>query len=570
MKDISHIVRLMWNEKRDIWLTVLLGFLAGITGIALFASSGYLISKAALLPPLYTLTVMLALLKLAGIARALSRYAERLVSHRATFTILKDVRASFYEKLEPMVPRIFNTYRSGDLLSRIVGDVENLQNFFLRVFYPPVVFLFVFLSTIAFVSFYSVPIAMMLLAGMVLTGMVIPAYFAYRQKKLDDSVRDMRSLFSSEAAEFYYGYRDLKIYGQTADKEEYLRRLSNILADKQAQLDNRVNQTQSINTAITVLINCGILTLGAYQAAAGELNGLYLAMLVMISLNVFEFAVPMAAFPVYYEESRRASKRLYSFSEEPFLREGKNQDDITKDGFSIHVKNVHYSYGTAGSGLKGVTVTFPQGSKTAVVGPSGSGKSTLLMLLMKMYEPESGEITLNEKPLSDISSESLWEGCNIVLQDNHFFYGTIRENLMIAVKEETEDAELIHALIEAGLENKRLDDVVLEKGDNLSGGEKQKLAIARILLKKAGLWLLDEPTASMDLLSEQSIHNTLFKHTRHQTLILVSHRLTGLEKMDQIIVMDQGRILEKGSYAELMRRKGYFYGLKQIEQEVLV
>ncbi|KEZ50217.1 thiol reductant ABC exporter subunit CydC [Metabacillus indicus] len=570
MKDISHIVRLMWNEKRDIWLTVLLGFLAGITGIALFASSGYLISKAALLPPLYTLTVMLALLKLAGIARALSRYAERLVSHRATFTILKDVRASFYEKLEPMVPRIFNTYRSGDLLSRIVGDVENLQNFFLRVFYPPVVFLFVFLSTIAFVSFYSVPIAMMLLAGMVLTGMAIPAYFAYRQKKWDDSVRDMRSLFSSEAAEFYYGYRDLKIYGQTAEKEEKLRRLSDLLADKQAQLDNRVNQTQSINTAITVIINCGILALGAYQAAAGELNGLYLAMLVMISLNVFEFAVPMAAFPVYYEESRRASKRLYSFPEEPVLQEEKKQDDITQDGFSIHVKNVHYSYGAAGSGLKGVTVAFPQGSKTAVVGPSGSGKSTLLMLLMKMYEPESGEITLNEKPLADIISESLWEGCNIVLQDNHFFYGTIRENLLIAVKEEAEDADLLHALKEAGLENKRLDDLVLEKGDNLSGGEKQKLAIARILLKKAGLWLLDEPTASMDLLSEQSIHNTLFEHARHQTLILVSHRLTGLEKMDQIIVMDQGRILEKGPYEELMRRKGYFYGLKQIEQEVLV
>ncbi|MGP1907641.1 thiol reductant ABC exporter subunit CydC [Metabacillus sp. JX24] len=570
MKDISHIARLMWNEKKDIWLTVLLGFLAGITGIALFASSGYLISKAALLPPLYTLTVMLALLKLAGIARALSRYAERLVSHRATFTILKDVRASFYEKLEPMVPRIFNTYRSGDLLSRIVGDVENLQNFFLRVFYPPVVFLFVFLSTIAFVSFYSVPIAIMLLAGMVLTGMVIPGYFAFLQKKIDDSVRDMRSLFSSEAAEFYYGYRDLKIYGQTAEKEEKLRRMSDILADKQAQLDNRVNQTQSINTAITVIINCGVLALGAYQAAAGELDGLYLAMLVMISLNVFEFAVPMAAFPVYYEESMRASKRLYSLPEEPVIQEEKKQADITKDGFSIQVKNVHYSYGTAGSGLNGVTVTFPQGSKTAVVGPSGSGKSTLLMLLMKMYEPEAGEIILNEKPLFDISSESMWDSCNIVLQDNHFFYGTIRENLLIAVKEETEDSELIHALKEAGLENKRLDDPVLEKGDNLSGGEKQKLAIARILLKKAGLWLLDEPTASMDLLSEQSIQDTLFKHAGGNTLILVSHRLTGLEKMDQIIVMDGGRILEKGSYAELMERKGYFYGLKQIEQEVLV
>jgi ATP-binding cassette subfamily C protein CydC len=156
----------------------------------------------------------------------------------------------------------------------------------------------------------------------------------------------------------------------------------------------------------------------------------------------------------------------------------------------------------------------------------------------------------------------------VILQENHFFYGTIKENLLIA-RESATDKEMEEVLVKVQLDGFLLDQAVFEKGENLSGGEKQKLAIARALLKGSHIWLLDEPTSSMDALTEQSMYIHLFNKAKNDTLILVSHRLTGLEQMDQIIVMDQGMVVESGSFTELMEKRGYFYGLKQIEKSVL-
>ncbi|HLU23248.1 MAG TPA: ABC transporter transmembrane domain-containing protein, partial [Bacillaceae bacterium] len=163
---MKSIIKVLLQEKRDIYLSILCGFIAGITAVALFSASGYLISKAALVPPIYTLMILVASVKLLGIISALSRYGERLYSHRATFTMLSNLRVSFYEKLEPRSPRIFQKFRSGDLLSRIVGDVETLQNFFLRVFYPPIVLMLVLLSTILFTIIFSMEIAVVLFIGL--------------------------------------------------------------------------------------------------------------------------------------------------------------------------------------------------------------------------------------------------------------------------------------------------------------------------------------------------------------------------------------------------------------------
>ncbi|MBM7702985.1 thiol reductant ABC exporter subunit CydC [Metabacillus iocasae] len=566
MRDLVPIIRLMWKEKKDIWLTILFGFLAGVLGVALFASSGYLISKAALLPPLYTLTVMLALLKLIGISRALSRYGERLVSHRGTFTILGNIRVTFFEKLEPLTPRILHKYRSGDLLSRIVGDVESLQNFFLRVFYPPLVFLLVFLSTIFFTTFYSVNVAWTLFAGMIVTGVIVPLFFTWTQKRVEDSVQGNRNVLSSEVTELLYGFRDLKIYGRLHEKEEQLRKLSDVYIEEQRDKENRGNRTQSLNMAVAMVVSCAVLAVGAYEVVEGRLDGLYLAMLVMISLNVFEFSIPLAAFPGYAEDSRRAASRLFSVVNETPIKQERLLD-VKEGPISIDVQHVQFLFDHMRPTLNNVSVSFPAGSKTAIVGPSGSGKSTLLQLVMNMYPADEGEITVNGTSINELNQESLWAKSNVVLQENHFFYGTIRENLCIA-REDAKDNELQDVLTAVGL-TKLLDDPVYEKGENLSGGEKQKLAIARALLRQGQLWLLDEPTSSMDVLAERRVYDEIFARAKNDTLILVSHRLTGLEQMDQIIVMDGGEIIEVGSFDELMANKGYFYGLKEVERSVL-
>src|SRR5690625_3137865 len=312
MKDLAIIFKLMMIEKRDVLLSILFGFIAGIAGVGLFTASGYLISKAALLPPLHALIILTSTVKLLGFARALSRYAERLFSHRATFTILSNLRVSFFGKLEPLAPGIFQKYRSGDLLARIVGDVESLQNFFLRVFYPPIVLIIVFLSTILFTSFYSIYVALILLAGLLLTTFIIPALFAMNQRRIDRDVREKRGDLSTEVTEFLHGFRDLKIYRQLEAKEAQLTKVSEAYIEEQQKEGIHHIFSQSANLMVSLIVSWFVLGVGAYTVLAGHMDGIFLAMLVMISLTVVENATPMAASPHHLEDSRQAATRLFS------------------------------------------------------------------------------------------------------------------------------------------------------------------------------------------------------------------------------------------------------------------
>ena len=312
MKDVLIVIKLMISEKRDILFSILFGVLAGLTSVGLFAMSGYMISKSALSPPLYIITIMTATLKMFGAAKSVSRYMERYFSHRATFTILSNLRVSFYEKLVPHAPGIFQKYRSGDLLSRIVGDVESLQNFFLRVFYPPIVLVIVFLSTIFFTTFYSVYVALTLFAGLILTGFVVPALFALRQRKIDSQVREDRGALSTDVTELLYGFRDLKIYQKLDGKEKQLGGSADLYVNGQEREGIHAVFNQSVNTLVALMISWFVLALGAYLVTEGELDRLFLAMLVMISLTVFENATPMALFPAHLEEGRHAASRLFS------------------------------------------------------------------------------------------------------------------------------------------------------------------------------------------------------------------------------------------------------------------
>lgn len=566
MKELNEAIRLVVLEKRDIVLSVVFGFLAGISAVGLFASSGYLISKAALMPPLYALTVLIAFLKLFGFARALGRYAERYFSHRATFTILSNLRLSFYKKLEPHAPRIFQKYRSGDLLSRIVGDVESLQNFFLRVYYPPVVLVIIFLGTIVFTSIFSIGVAVVLLIGLVVTGLLIPAWYTVKQRKLGNKVRQARGNLSTEATEFLYGFRDLKIYQQLNVKQQNLQNAADAYLEEQEADSMQMLSSHSWNTFVTLVVSWVVTGLGALLVAEGDLNGLFLAMLVMISLTVFENATPMAVLPSHLEDSKRASERLFSIVDEEEEDRGMMILD-RGDAPEVVLSKVCYRFpGETRDVLKDVTITIPSGSKTAIVGASGSGKSTLLQLLIKFQTPVNGELTINGYDIQHVTEESVWQHSNVVLQENHYFYGTIRENLQLA-SDDSSDEEMKSALEEVGLAFK-LDQPVLEKGENLSGGEKQRLSIARAFLKGERLWLLDEPTSSVDALNEKEIYKHLYERAKDDTLILISHRLSDLEKMDQIIVMDDGSVVEQGSFDELMNRQGYFYEMKQIENNI--
>ncbi|RNA70480.1 thiol reductant ABC exporter subunit CydC [Alteribacter keqinensis] len=570
MKDLAVMFSLISKEKKDVLYSILFGFIAGVAAVALFASSGYLVSKAALAPPLYTLTMTIAFLKFISFLRAGSRYAERYFSHHATFTILSNLRVHFYNKLEPLAPGIFQKYRSGDLLARIVGDVEHLQFFFLRVFYPPIVMVTIFLSTIVFTLFFSVYVTLAIVGGLILTGFVIPAWFAYRQKKTNATVREERGALSTEAAELLYGFRDLKIHQRLSEQEKALTEASASYVKEQEKEHIQSAYSESVNGAVALTVTWIVLGIGAYLASTGELNGLFLAMLVLTSLTVFENSTPMASFHTHYEGSRQSVNRLSSVLDVKEDAVWENTSSLPQEAYEISGKNVCYTFPEdERQALKDVSFMLPAGSRTAIVGASGSGKSTLMQVMLNVLSPDSGDVRLAGKNTEQLDKEDIWRSVNVVLQENHFFYGTIADNLRIA-RDAVTDNEMTRALEKVMLSDFSLNDRVYEKGGNLSGGEKQRLAIARAMLKGAPLWVMDEPVSSVDSVTEKKVLDELYEQAKNDTLVLISHNLRGLERMDQIIVMNDGRIEEAGTYRDLMEKQGYFYKMKEIEKSILM
>ncbi|OMF69948.1 thiol reductant ABC exporter subunit CydC [Paenibacillus glucanolyticus] len=570
MNELAVLSKAMMQERKDIVLSILGGFIAGIAGVALFSASGYLISQTVFAPPLYTLIVLTSLVKMLGLLRAASRYGERLYSHRATFSMLSRLRTSFFAKLIPLTPGILNKNRSGDLLARIVGDVESLQNYFLRVAYPPIMVVMVFLATVLFTSAFSIWIAALFVLGMLATAFVVPGIVLLGQRRIHGRVREQRAQLSTEVTEVLYGFRDLKVYGQLAQREQQLQQASSTLAAEQQRAAGHLLRGQSMHALVTFLISWGVLALGAYLIMEGALAGVFLAMLVMASLTVFEEAAAMATLPAYKEDSEHAAKRLTETVQSTDVQSSQPDGALSVDhAVSIELSGVAFQYeGEWRAALRDMSLFITPGSKTAIVGPSGSGKSTIIDLLLKLRTPTAGNIRLNGVSVKELDEASIWQTANVVLQQSHFFRGTIRDNLLLNGEEHT-DEQLLEVLAKVQLPDTSLTDIVFEKGENLSDGEKQRLALARAMLRKGRLWLLDEPTSSLDYVTEQHVMKHLYTQAAHDTLLLICHRLTGLEEMDRIVVMDQGRVIETGSYPELMEQKGYFYEMKQIERQMI-
>ncbi|MBT2765063.1 thiol reductant ABC exporter subunit CydC [Paenibacillus sp. ISL-20] len=570
MNELAILTKAMIQERKDIAIAIIGGFVAGIAGVCLFAASGYLISQTVFAPPLYTLIVLTSLVKILGLLRAASRYAERLYSHRATFSLLSRLRTSFFAKLVPLTPGILGKKRSGELLARIVGDVESLQHYFLRVAYPPVIVVMVFLATVLFTSAFSFWIACLFVLGMLATAFVVPALVLLGQRRIYGRVRQERAALSTEVTELLYGFRDLKVYGQMNKREQQLQRTSAALAAEQQAAARHLLRGQSLHVFVTYLISWGVLILGAFLIMDGSLAGVFLAMLVMASLTVFEEAAPMATLPAYKLDSEHAAKRLAETVLAADMQPPQPSGVLSVEkAVSIELSGVSFQYEDEWRpALKDISLYLPPGSKTAIVGPSGSGKTTLIELLLKLRTPTDGQIRLNDTSIKELDEASIWQASRVVLQHSHFFRGTVRDNLLLN-EEHHSDQALLVMLDKVQLPNKSLDDMVYEKGENLSDGEKQRLALARAMLREGRLWLLDEPTSSLDYVTEQRVFRHLLAQAVNDTLLLICHRLTGLEEMDRILVMDQGRVIEAGTYLELMEQQGYFYEMKQIELQMI-
>jgi ATP-binding cassette subfamily C protein CydCD len=549
-----------WGE---VALAVLLGSLTIASSVALMGTSAWLISAAALHPSIAELEVAIVGVRAFGISRGVFRYLERLSSHGVTFRLLARVRTWFYRALEPLAPARLQMWHSGDLLNRVIGDVETLQNFYVRVVSPPLVAALITLSSGWYLWRFSPRLGGILVAFLLSVGLLSPLLsraFAARQGREWIAAR---AALRISLVDYAQGLADLLAFNRAA---EHRARAEDIARRYEYLLSKLAKQVAVQDAANVLLSNFGMWALtaaGISLLRLGVLDGRMLAAIALIGFSAFEAVMPLPQAAQMLTSSLEAARRLFdTVDAEPEVRDPESPVSAPS-GKRVSLREARFAYPRASlPALHGVSMEISSGKRIAIVGPSGAGKSTLASLLLRFWEYE-GEITLDGKPLRAYAQEEVRACFAVVPQNAYLFNDTVRANLLLA-KPDADDADLDDAVARAQLDAfirslpHGYETRVGEGGARFSGGQRQRLAVARALLKDAPILLLDEPTANLDALTERALLDTLFAVTEKRTTLWITHRLVDMQRMDEIIVLDAGRVVERGTHEALLALGGLY------------
>jgi len=570
-----RLLKLIMPFKWWVALAALLGFATVGSSIGLMATSAYVIAKAALRPSIAVLQVSIVGVRFFGITRGLFRYLERYVSHRVTFKLLARLRVWFYRAIEPLAPARLLQYRSGDLLSRIAADIESLEHFYVRVIAPPVIAGLVLLLIWIFMSAWDYWLAVVTLAFLLAGGVGLPLATRWLSRGIGQSLIETRASLNAAQIDSLQGAADLIIAGAESRQQDLVNRLSRALTARQ----NREAHIAGFHSAVSgLLVNWStlvILLIAIPLVRGGQLDGVYLAMLVLAAMAAFEAVQPLPEAWQHLESSLAAARRLFDIADAQPVVTAPPADTAlpTPTSPDLRIADLTFRYNPdEPPALKNINLNLPPGHKVAVVGASGAGKSTLVNLLLRFWEYEHGQILLDGADLRRYDPEGVRQLMGVVSQHTHLFNGTVRDNLLLARPEASMDEIIaageqarLHPFIESLPQG--YDTWIGEQGLNLSGGERQRLAIARALLKNAPILILDEATANLDWLTEQAILQTLSTLMTNRSVLMITHRLVGLQAMDEIIMLANGHIVERGTHHQLLEVDGLYRQMWNLQQE---
>lgn len=575
MRVFLRLLGFLWPYKWRVALAILLGVATVASNIGLLAVSAYVISAAAVVPFLFMISVPVYLVRLFSVTRAGSRYAERLLSHNVTFRLLARLRTWFYARLEPLAPARLSRYRSGDLLSRIVKDVEELENVYLRSFAPVVVALAISLLTALFLYPFAPALAAAALAFLVITGVGVPLLVGHMSAGIGRRQLALRAELSARIVDGVQGVQDILAFGREGDEGREIAVIQGKLDRTQRRMAFVAGLQGSLTDLMMNLALVVTLLLAMPTVASGDIKGVYLAVLALVVLGSFEAIAPLGGAFQTLGRSLAAGGRLFEIVDaEPQVVDPVNPAPPPAHA-AVEFDGVGFRY-EAGEPLvlEEVTFSLTPGSRVAVVGPSGSGKSTLINLLLRFWDAKTGEVRFGGREVREYAQRDLRAQIALVAQDTHVFCGTLRENLLLAKPDATE-AEIQRSLEAAQLTgfverlSGGLDGYVGEHGVRISGGERQRLAVARALLRDAPLLVLDEPTANLDTITERGMMAAIRDMMEGRTTLVATHRLVGLEGFDEILVLDAGRIVERGTHAELARSGGLYARMLDVQRGML-
>lgn len=557
--DVLGRVRALAGPRRArLALALLLGALALGSAVGLMATSGWLISRASQQPPVLYLMVAVTATRAFGIGRAVFRYTERLVSHDAVLRMLADTRVAVYRRLERLAPAGLRRTRRGDLLTRLVADVDALQDYWLRWLLPAGVALAVSAASVGFTAWLLPEAGAALAAGLLAAGAGVPLLTAAVARRAERRLAPARGVLAIRVTDLLTGTAELTVAGALPARTDEARRADGTLT----RIARRAAVATALGDGLTAL--CSGLTvaatalLGAQGVAEGRLSGVAMAVVVLTPLAAFEAVLGMPLAVRYRQRVRRSAERVYEVLDAPEpVREPERPRQAPASPFPVVLEGLTVRYpGADRDALAGLGLTLAEGRRVAVVGPSGSGKTTLAQVLLRFLDPRAGSLTLAGVDARALDGDDVRRLVGLCAQDAHLFDSSVRENLLLAKKDATE-AELRDALGRARLLDwvdglpHGLDTLVGEHGARLSGGQRQRLALARALLADFPLLVLDEPAEHLDLPTADALTADLLAATEGRTTLLITHRLAGLETVDEVVVLDGGRVVQRGPYAEL-------------------
>lgn len=542
--------QIRFRPDKDLILAILTGVIGSVVALAMFFLSGYMVTQSALGAPLYALMVLVVSVKLFGFIRAIARYGERLLSHKTTFTMLRDVRVQFLEKLIPRVPNLYRQYSSADLLTKMISKVEALQNIYLRVFYPPVVIGFTAIIAAVTLVYFSVMHAIVIIISMFCSLWLVPWLSAKRVGKLKQQVAQQQQTTITQFYDYKEGYVELDRFNNVeAYREDLMNALESYdkMQSKEARFLTLYDYMLNIIAMIAIFAT---LALGFIQVKEGQLNVVYLTSIVLMMLTLFEQTVPMSNFAYYKADTDEALNSLNDVLSYPV--DQSKQSLVTKQSNVYNIRNVSFSYEHQEiPTLSNINLTVGKGEKVAIVGPSGSGKSTLLQIMSGLYDIDKGQVSLDGQNISQLDEDIRFEKLNVLLQSQQLFDGTLRYNMFSSKNDDV----IQRVLTSLNLGYLDLEKTITLDGNTLSGGEVQRIALGRLFIKGSSIWLLDEPTTALDEDNTKQVMQLIDEQV--ETLVIATHDLKLLPYFDKIVVLIDGQIREQGSYDELSHGNHY-------------
>jgi len=553
---------------------LLLAVLAGAAGcgcgVALLAASGFLLARASQHPNIVAISVAVVLVRTLSVGRGLLRYLERLFSHDVAFRVLADVRVAIYRRLERLAPAGLAAFRSGDMLTRLISDVDATQDLFIRGIAPPLTAALVGAGATTAVLLILAPAAGVLAIGLLAAGVLVPLVTAASARRAARRAAPARGELGAAVTDLLSGAAELHAFGAV---ENGLARVR--VADAElTRLARRSASASGLGTGLAAAVSgltlWGVLLLGVAATGSGSLGRVPLAVITLTALGAFEAVTALPAAALQLGQARVAADRIANvldapdpvrYPDRPFPPPGRPTE------ISIRGASVRYSP-HAPRAVRDIDLDLGPGRRVALVGATGAGKSTVAAVLFRFVDLSTGTVLLNGRDLAGYDPDDVRAVISGCAQDPHIFDATIRDNLRLA-RPQASEAELATAAAGARLLDwiislpQGWDTPVGTHGAALSGGQRQRLALARALLADPALLILDEPTAHLDPENRRALTADLLAATAGRATLLITHDLDGLDQVDEIVVLDHGKVAERGTHAQLIRSGGTYQRLWQ-------